>query len=150
MSYTKDDVEMHREGYGYTRTPAINVKFYGYIDPDKVADRLGCSPERAETCLQYAGTTLADMFWDDAEDIARDIFGDKSLKVYSEGRSGGWLVVKGLPDIEYWDAIILGKWRSLEVRLQNEVKYIGKFDHVIDLIEANEWHVEPEEGLCCR
>ena len=148
--YTKDDVKMHREGYGFTRTPAINVKFYGHIDPELVADRLGCSLPRAETCLQYAGETLAEMFWDDAEDIARDIFGDESLKVYSEGRSGGWLIVKGLPDIEYWDAIMLGKWRSLEVRLQNEVKYIGEFDHVIDLIEANEWHVEPEEEGCCK
>ena len=151
-SYTKDDVEMHREGYGFTYTPAINVKYYGRgIDPEKVAEHLGCSLPRAETCLQSAGETLAEMFWEYAEEAARDIFGDKSLKVYSEGRSGGWLVVKGLPDIEYWDAIMLGKWRSLEVRLQNEVKYLGEFDYVIDLIEANEWHVEPEdEGLCCR
>ena len=149
--YTKDDVEMHREGYGFTRTPAINVKYYGRgIDPDRVADRLGCSPQRAELCLEYAGETLCEMFWEDAEDTARDIFGDKSLKVYSEGRSGGWLVVKGLPDIEYWDAIMLGKWRSLEVRLQNEVKYLGEFDYVIDLIETNEWHVEPEEEGCCK
>ena len=45
---------------------------------------------------------------------------------------------------------MLGKWHSLEVRLQNEVKYIGEFDHVIDLIEANEWHVELEEEGCCK
>ena len=25
--YTKNDVEMHREGYGFTYTPAINVKY---------------------------------------------------------------------------------------------------------------------------
>ena len=112
------------------------------IDTDQVADRLGCSPQLARRALQYAGESLAEMFWEDAEATARDIFGDKSLKVYSEGRSGGWLVVEGLPDIEYWDAIMLGKWRSLEVRLQNEVKYIGEFDYVIDRIEANEWHVE--------
>ena len=149
--YTKDDVKMHREGYGFTRTPAINVKFYGHIDPELVADRLGCSLPRAETCLQYAGETLAEMAEDFWDDIARDIFGDESLKVkvYSEGRSGGWLIVKGLPDIEYWDAIMLGKWRSLEVTLHNAIK-VPDFDYVIDLIETNEWHVEPEEEGCCK
>ena len=27
---------------------------------------------------------------------------------------------------------------------------IGGFDDIIDLIEANEWHVEPEEEGCCK
>ena len=136
----------------YTYTSAIDVRYYGQgIDPGQVAERLGCSLAQAETCLQYVGETLAERFWEDAEDTARDIFGDKSLTVYSEGRSGGWLVVNGLPDIEYWDAIMLGKWRSLKVRLQNEIKHIGDFDDIIDLIEANGWHVELEDKeLCCR
>lgn len=32
------------------------------------------------------------------------------VQVYSDGRSGGWLVVHGLPDVETWDAIALGQW----------------------------------------
>lgn len=33
------------------------------------------------------------------------------LGIWSAGRSGGWLVVEGLPNIEDWDAIMLARWR---------------------------------------
>ena len=36
------------------------------------------------------------------------------VNVYSAGRSGGWLVVDGLPDIDTWDAIDLGVWRRFD------------------------------------
>lgn len=36
-----------------------------------------------------------------AEELARELFG-APVEVSSAGRSGGWLVVKGLPDLEDW------------------------------------------------
>lgn len=36
------------------------------------------------------------------------------VNVHSAGRSGGWCVVSGLPDIESWDAIALGEWRRFD------------------------------------
>lgn len=32
------------------------------------------------------------------------------LKMYQDGRSGGWLVVEGLPDVESWDAVMVSRW----------------------------------------
>lgn len=47
--------------------------------------------------------------WEDAIDLAAEVL-PQSTAVWSDGRSGGWLVVDGLPDVESWDAIQLGKW----------------------------------------
>ncbi len=47
--------------------------------------------------------------WEDAKELANDIF-PPNAKVWSDGRSGGWLVVDGLPDVDDWDAIQLGYW----------------------------------------
>lgn len=59
--------------------------------------------------------------WEDAQSSAEDIFG-KRAKVYSDGRSGGWLVVHGLPPVESWDAIMLGKWSRYAARAREAVK----------------------------
>lgn len=52
-----------------------------------------------------------------AIDLAGEVFGaafgahaDRDRRVWQTGRSGGWLYVEGLPDVETWDAIQLGKW----------------------------------------
>ena len=46
---------------------------------------------------------------EDLQAAAEDIFGDRA-KVYSEGRSGGWASVHGLPPVESWDAIDVSRW----------------------------------------
>lgn len=50
--------------------------------------------------------------WNVLQDDAQNVFGDVSsrVKIYAEGRSGGWCVVDGLPHVETWDAILVGKW----------------------------------------
>lgn len=40
--------------------------------------------------------------FEQAEEAARELFGS-DVECYSAGRSGGWLVVKGLPNVEDWD-----------------------------------------------
>jgi hypothetical protein len=40
---------------------------------------------------------------------ARPGYGE--IQVWSAGRSGGWLVIEGLPDVDTWDAIMLSRWR---------------------------------------
>ena len=59
-------------------------------------------------------TFACEMEWDTAEDTARDVLCNNRVKVWSEGRSGGWAVVDGLPDIDDWDAIMLARWRRFE------------------------------------
>lgn len=142
--YSREDVQTHRLGYGSDRAPAVNVKNYAYIPAHLVTDKFGCSEARAETALRYAWESACETFWDmDAPQIVEDAFG-KHVKFYSEGRSGGWLVVIGLPPVDEWDAIALGKWRSFEARVRREVEYLTSAEYALDMIEMNGW-VEPEE-----
>ena len=62
------------------------------------------------------------------------------VQVYSEGRQGGWCVVHGLPDIETWDAIALGRW----ARFEKEIKQIAHEAYPYDFIwhlHENDWDV---------
>jgi hypothetical protein len=54
-------------------------------------------------------------------------------KVYSDGRSGGWLVVHGLPDVETWDAIALGRWAKFNKMIRDLVDEGYPYDFV--------WHL---------
>ncbi len=56
----------------------------------------------AEECARDAG-------WEMAREHAMETF-HESVRVYSEGRSGGWLVVDGLPHVDDWDAIRVTTW----------------------------------------
>ena len=142
--YTREDVQTHRLGYGYGRAPAVNVKSYSFIPTHLVTDKFGCSEKQAETALRYAWESACETFWDmDAPEIVVDVFG-KYVKSWSEGRSGGWLVVEGLPPVDEWDAIMLGKWRSFETRIRKDIEYLTSAEYALDMIEANGW-AEPEE-----
>lgn len=52
------------------------------------------------------------------------------VQAYSAGRSGGWLVVDGLPDIDDWDAIALNDWR----RFHKCVRAIADEEYPYDFI----------------
>jgi hypothetical protein len=136
--YTKEDVEFHSDGYRASR-PAVNVKVYRSINDVKLPICLGGSrpASEPETPIRWSYTepeftadrvreTFSDEeiqgYWDFAleqgweylQSIAEDVFSDYNVKVWSEGRSGGWAVVDGLPDFDSWDVVMLGKWRSFE------------------------------------
>jgi hypothetical protein len=136
--YTKDDVEFHSDGYRASR-PAVNVKVYRSINNVKLPICLGGSRPanesnapitwhytESEFTVDWVKENLSDdTFWDfwngsleigweSLEGIAKDVFDGYTVKVWSEGRSGGWAVVDGLSDFDSWDAVMLGKWRSFE------------------------------------
>ena len=48
--------------------------------------------------------------WEQAKEWAYEVWGSDQVKVWSDGRSGGWLIVEGLGDVEDWDAIELSRW----------------------------------------
>lgn len=79
--------------------------------------------------------------WEMLENDAHEIFG-KHVKVWSEGRSGGWAVVEGLPDIEEWDAIMVSKWAKFAKyarALADDVPY-----QMCSLILINRWESDME------
>lgn len=132
----KNAVQFHREHYGPSH-PAINIKLYkGFEDglrafkqanPD-TAPRFTEEWMRAnlsEDDLQLWWENACQQGFERAEELAHEIFGAQ-VNVYSEGRSGGWLTVHGLKEVESWNAIDLAKWgkfQKIVKELVNDVPY---------------------------
>ena len=142
--FRKADIETHSERF-HGRKPAVNVKVYNYPNTSKVVDAFKCSEPVASKALEYAFESAQQRFWEDVQDVARDIFGPR-VKVYSEGRSGGWLIVEGInEDVESWDAIAVAKWGRLVKWCQEEIESLTSWECVHEDIEANEWAKEGAE-----
>jgi hypothetical protein len=133
-SYSRDDVQTHSDSFRPSR-PAVNVKIYDSFEDVKLPLCLGGVANADGSDFHWVYTedaythewvrenvndqTFDSYFWDACSDgvgmiqeEAREIFGN--VEVYQEGRSGGWIVVDGIPDIEDWDAVQLAKWRRFE------------------------------------
>ena len=146
--YTKEDVRFHSDGFGRRAHPAVNVKAHRFVSADDVVDRYGCAESTAEKALEYTFEMHSESFWDQAPEELDYFFGERhGLKVYQEGRSGGWLIVDGLPPIEEWDAIALSKWARFEKWARAEVDYLCSQEAVFESIDANEWAMD-DQSLC--
>src|ERR1700674_439434 len=110
----KSDVQTHRAGYGYggTAYPAINVKCYGPSHGQAVANHFKCDEQVAERACQFAFESAQEQFWAQATEYATDVFGTR-VKVWSGGRSGGWLLLGGLPELSDWDAVAIGRYARM-------------------------------------
>ncbi len=115
--YRKSDVEF-RGDY-----PAVNVKTQPWnVDRHyrEAAEECGYDPdafvEWAESQSDELWTDYFEMAcesaWEMLDSDLQEIFGNG--KIYQEGRSGGWAVVHGLEQWDYWDAVMLAKWRRFE------------------------------------
>lgn len=143
-AYSRDDVETHAEHYRPAR-PAVNVKVRHFPGTDEIAERFGCNEKTAERAGQFAFEAACGIFWEDVEGTAKDVFGT-AVRVWSEGRSGGWAVVDGLPDVEGWDAIQLGKWRRFETWCKKTVRWLTSKESVMETIESNRWAEKGSEA----
>lgn len=152
MGYKKTDVETHHNGYDWsTRHPAVNVKVYGSPgdpqSPKYHGEFEGMTEEwfdayaekNSEWLFESACESNREMIVNDAQEI----FGSH-VKVYYEGRSGGWAIVDGIADIDEWDAIMLSKWRRFEryaKMLAADVPY-----QMLSIAYINGWEPEMEEA----
>ena len=138
----KSDVET-RYNYGQGHIPCINVKLYRgrdstpEMDVDDIAEHFGCDRDTAERAAEYCDESAREQFWEEIPDTAKEIF--PGCEVYSDGRSGGWLVVHNLPDVESWNAVTLGKWAKLCRIVRDEIKYLCSREYITEQIAANEW-----------
>lgn len=127
----KSDVQFHSDGYGRERRPAVNVKV-SFPNAHSLALQVAKGAGRdANEALRFAdwweragwdGKLPEWLFdaacasgWESLQADAAEIFanvGAGKIEVLSEGRSGGWAVVEGLPPFESWDARMLGRWRK--------------------------------------
>lgn len=121
--YTKEDVDTHADGFYGPSLPAVNVKVYEGLEsvsfPLDDADAPELTLEwieehMSEEDLSWLFGHTCENEWEMIQQDAQTIFSDYTVTVEAQGRSGGWACVKGLPDIEEWDAVLLAKWRKFE------------------------------------
>ena len=142
--YSRDNVQTHAQGYYGSHLPAVNVKVRGCspglrdvalpLDLGQVSEDGGVTwatvttPEtfshewieaQSEHALNAVFEWACEAGWEQAAGLAGEIFGP-GVETWAEGRSGGWLVVSGLPELEEWDAVALARWRKFE-RLCREI-----------------------------
>lgn len=103
----KTDVQQRYDRGTYR--PTINVKWMPFLHGlyRKFEGATATGPLICAVCGQ--AKFACEQGWEDAKELANDIF-PQVVKVWSDSRSGGWLVVDGLPDVDDWDAIQLGYW----------------------------------------
>ncbi len=115
----RDNVQFHRNGYGPSY-PAVNVKVHKGMT-EGLREFRQYEPEASprfteEWIRENLNDDQIESWWQDAcqlgfeqaEGIGQEIF--DNVKIYSEGRSSGWIVVHGLKDFESWNAVDLAKW----------------------------------------
>lgn len=88
--------------------------------------------------------TTQENFWQDIGDTAREVLGD-SAKVYSAGRSAGWLVVDGLDDVDSWSAPMCNRWGRFARLVREDILDRIRLDNALSDIEANRWHLPGAE-----
>ena len=146
MRFKKTDIETHTDnGYG-AGYPSVNVKVYR-VDcdaEDVMAKFPGCSEAQAEKALEFAFTSECESFWDYWADTTAYFPGDKP-RVYSAGRSGGWLIVQGLAPVEDWDAVMVARWAKFEKAVKADIKYRMSKEALLEGIESNSWWKEYSE-----
>jgi hypothetical protein len=105
--------------------------------------------------LDTATTVASEMGWERAVESAGEVFGEafghydhKRRRVWSAGRSGGWLVVEGLPDVETWDAVAVARWS----RFAREVRAIldGLAFDALAFLALNVYGPEVDEREACE
>jgi hypothetical protein len=149
--------DYHRNGRGQ-ELPALNVKDHGpgvaYTIEALVA-HYGCTPEVAEAARDNVYESEREQFWEyDALDLinycmlgGREYDGrykptgleDGPYRVMCDGRSGGWLIVEGLPPVSEWDGPTFQKWRKYARLIKETMEFKRTLACAIDLIDANEW-----------
>lgn len=149
---TKDRISFHCEPNG-RRFPAVNVRVYiicssslNYESIYKISDK------ESQAINDYVWEANCSMFWDCcAQEIANEIL-PSGCKIYSEGRSSGWLVVHGLPDYEDWDEAMFSTWDKFEKAIHARIKDLFSLESIKELVNVNyvnhlRYMIEEKRGL---
>ena len=140
----KSQIQFHSDGFGRPAHPAVNVKCRHWPRASDIASRLSCTEGQADKASQFAYESACENFWEQIQDTAEYYLG-KSVKVYSEGRSSGWLVIHDLPDVDGWDALRVSAWDRFAKAVAADIAYRCQLDTVCESIEANQWHKDGAE-----
>lgn len=139
--FKKADIQFHSNGWRAS-CPAVNVKDRSPYLLSQIQARFRCCEATAQKAHQLAWEMHAEAFWENAQQLAEAYLGQyfgSSLKVWSEGRQGGWLVVDGLPEVDSWDAPRVTAWGNFARALRREVDHQTSLDAICESIDANGW-----------
>jgi hypothetical protein len=162
--FKKSDITFHSDGYR-ERKPAVNVKVYDSL-AQGFAKWAAVEPDHdPRFTVEWIEANLSDEAQsdyftfacengiEDAENDAQELWGSRlygrDVTVYTEGRSGGWLIVDGIDiDVESWDAIAVAKWGKFARWARATADYT--MARMVDMIYINrfdQWADEESERI---
>lgn len=158
-SYSRDDVETHSDGFYGPSYPAVNVKVYRTIQ-DAWQDFAKDEDPDPRFTLDWIEEHVSDesldaIFWDTCRNEFEyleswatgaegdSLFPDDDVELTTAGRSGGWVVVRGLPDVDDWDAVRLARWRKFERVAKSIADYVPV--NMLGTIYVNEFELWADE-----
>jgi hypothetical protein len=129
--------------------PAVNIKVYGLQYTNDIVEKFGCSETQASNALQYAFETEQENFYDywcEGKAINK-YFKGRKVKAHQVGRSGGHLVVEGLPeyDEKKWSEKLVNQWYKFEIDVDEDIKHRTSLENLTDLIEMNRWYEDKSD-----
>jgi hypothetical protein len=142
-----DAIRDARAGLGNLASVALDEDGVAFLDWLEAELDEGDSWER----FGWADEAARESGWEDATEYAREVFGRPDMKVWSDGRSGGWLYTTDLGSLESWERIesgpyfdpdVIAKW--VEYEAWAEVAAQDVADTAVDIIYLNVW--ETKEG----
>lgn len=160
-SYSRADVRLRSE-HGEL-FPVVNVKVYGDVRDSFEAFTRAEDPDVRFTLEWIAehvsDDELGEVFWhacqSEYEYLERwttgadgdPMFPDHAVTLEQCGRSGGWIIVRGLPDLEDWDAVLLARWRRFE-RIARDIAADVPFQmlEILYLNDFERWSDEQEDA----
>ena len=157
--FSKSDIEYHAD---HKRRPAVNVKVHDSLAQGFAKWQHDNPDADPRFTVEWIESNLSDEArgdwfgiacehgYEQAQEDAREIFEDGSLRVYSEGRQGGWAIIDGIDaeSVEAWDAIELGKWAKWARWARSTADYTMAL--MVDLIYFNRfdsWQEEESERI---
>lgn len=167
----RSEVTLHRDNWACEGLPAIDVKVRHWIDDlrddqwESIRAELDCGDAAAGFDLAWIKAHGGDDFhgfeyawewatadgWEYAATDLENVYGTDRwppVTIEQQGRSGGWLVVRGLPDVEEWDAVLLAKWARFVKYVRqtvDDIPYLAALHCGTRYVEQLERFAEIEE-----
>jgi hypothetical protein len=139
----KENIDIYQERY-LDAKPSINVKVgYRKFAPGITPETLDCDEGTFEKAMEFAFETAQERFWDEAQAIADKHLsraGYMAVKVHAAGRSGGHLVVAGMPTVDTWDALTVSAWGRFVQEIEDNIEYHCTSDMILEDIFSNRWN----------
>lgn len=151
--YSIDSIKVYGGDWGErseSDPPAIDVKCFhfgrdcaeGCITDQLRADHPNLTEEDADKIGSWAWDSAVTTFWDQARGIATEHLSipfEAEPEIECAGRSGGWLIVRGLPDVPTWSEPQRLAWGAFEEEINQLVAMLARWETIKEEIDSAGW-----------